>query len=374
MSVYKTKSGSWSVRYRDEQGKQHQRTFELKRDAETYEREQRRAIERGTWQDPSLEKTKLSVVYEDFLKTKQALKPKSILSIESLWRHHIEPFFGEQTIRSITMAQVTKWVTDSAVGESARTSNVRITKAQVQLSSILDFAVDHGLLAKNPIRKSNGKVNKIALPKTDKSRPTVALTPEELSRFANACGDYETLMLLAGLSGLRWAELIGLQVQDFATDGKYVQVTRSLSEVNGTFHEGSTKSGQTRVVYLPGLLHSRIAVLLVGKAETDLVFTNSVGNPISLANFTKRVFKPAIELASIPRITPHDLRHTAASNAISAGANVLIVANMLGHSDPSITLKRYAHLFNRDQEVLAASIDKQFMSLQNLEPTHLNVE
>jgi len=105
-----------------------------------------------------------------------------------------------------------------------------------------------------------------------------------------------------------------------------------------------------------------------------LVFTNSVGKPISLANFTKRVFKPAIELASIPRITPHDLRHTAASNSISAGANVLIVANMLGHSDPSITLKRYAHLFNRDQEVLAASIDKQFMSLQNLEPTHLNVE
>ena len=361
MSVYKTMSGSWSVRYRDEQGKQHQRTFELKRDADTYEREQRRAIERGTWQDPNLEKTKLSVVYADFLKTKQALKPKSILSIESLWRHHIEPFFGEQTIRSITMAQVTKWVTDSAIGESARTSNVRITKAQVQLSSILDFAVDHGLLAKNPIRKSNGKVNKIALPKTDKSRPTVALTPEELSRFANACGDYETLMLLAGLSGLRWAELIGLQVQDFATDGKYVQVTRSLSEVNGVFHEGSTKSGQTRVVYLPGLLHSRIEVLLVGKAESDLVFTNSVGNPISLANFTKRVFKPAIELASIPRITPHDLRHTAASNAISAGANVLIVANMLGHSDPSITLKRYAHLFNRDQEVLAASINQQFI-------------
>ena len=367
MSVYKTKSGSWSVRYRDEQGKQHQRTFELKRDADNYEREQRRSIARGTWQDPNLEKTKLSVVYGDFLKTKQALKPKSILAIESLWRHHIEPVFGEQAIRSITMTQVTKWVTDSAVGESAYTSNVRITKAQVQLSSILDFAVDHGLLAKNPIRKSNGKVNKIALPKTDKSRPTVALTPEELSRFANACGDYETLMLLAGLSGLRWAELIGLQVQDFATDGRFVQVTRSLSEVNGIFHEGSTKSGQTRVVYLPGLLHSRIEVLLVGKAESDLVFTNSVGNPISLANFTKRVFKPAIEIAGVPRFTPHDLRHTAASNAISAGANVLIVANMLGHSDPSITLKRYAHLFSHDQEVLAASIDKQFTNLRFLE-------
>jgi integrase len=363
MSIHKTKSGSWSVRYRDEQGKQHQKTFELKRDADKYEREQRRAIEHGTWLEPSLEKTKLSVVYADFLLTKQGLKPKSILSIESLWNCHIKPVFGESPIRSITMAQVTKWVTDSAVGESAHTSNVRITKAQVQLSSILDFAVDHGLLAKNPIRKSNGKVNKIALPKTDKSRPTVALTPEELSRFANACGDYETLMLLAGLSGLRWAELIGLQVQDFAANGRFVQVTRSLSEVNGVFHPGSTKSGQTRVVYLPGILHSRIENLLIGKADTDLVFTNSVGNPISLANFTKRVFKPAIDLSGVPRITPHDLRHTAASNAISAGANVLNVANMLGHSDPSITLKRYAHLFTKDQEALAFELNKQFVSI-----------
>lgn len=371
MSIYKTKSGSWSVRYRDEQGKQYQRTFELKRDADTYEREQRRAIERGIWLDPSLEKTKLSVVYEEFLKTKLGLKPKSILSIESLWRHHIDPVFGERAIRSITMAQVTKWVTDSAVGESAYTSNVRITKAQVLLCAILDFAVDHGLLNRNPIRKSNGKVNKIALPKTDKSRPTVALTPAELSRFAHACGDYETLILLAGLSGLRWAELIGLQVQDFAPNGSFVQVTRSLSEVNGTFFEGSTKSGQTRVVYLPGLLHSRIEVLLVGKTETDLVFTNSVGKPISLANFTKRVFKPAIELAAIPRITPHDLRHTAASNAISAGANVLVVAKMLGHSDPAITLKHYAHLFNRDQEVLAAVLNDRFLDYSLVRAHHL---
>ena len=370
MSIYKTPSGSWSVRYRDEQGKQHQKTFELKRDAETYEREQRRAIERGTWLEPSLEKTKLSVVYLEFLKTKQGLKPKSKVAIESLWNCHIEPVFGESAIRSITMAQVTKWVTDSAVGDSAYTSNVRITKAQVQLCAILDFAVDHALLSKNPIRKSNGKVNKIALPKTDKSRPTVALTPDELSKFANACGDFETLVLLAGLSGLRWAELIGLQVKDFATDGKYVQVTRSLSEVNGVFHEGSTKSGQTRVVYLPGLLHTRIERLLAGKSDSELVFTNSIGNPISLANFTKRVFKPAVELAGVPRITPHDLRHTAASNAISAGANVLIVANMLGHSDPSITLKRYAHLFSRDQEVLAASIDKQFTNMRFLETVH----
>jgi site-specific recombinase XerD len=146
-------------------------------------------------------------------------------------------------------------------------------------------------------------------------------------------------------------------------EAKYIQVTRSLSEVNGYFHEGGTKTGQTRVVYLPNMLRSRIQVLLIGKNPNDLLFANSTGNPISLSNFTKRIFQPALESSGVPRITPHDLRHTAASNAIASGANVLVVSNMLGHSDPSITLKRYGHLFNRDQEVLAQSIQKHFVSL-----------
>lgn len=365
MSIYKTKSGSWSVRYRDASGKQYQKTFELKKDAEDYEREQRRSIARGTWTNPSGGKLRLREVFEEYFATKNQLTPKSKEAIQSLWKHHVEPVFGNTPIASINMRQVTKWATDAVVGDNAYTSSGRITKAQVQLCAILDFAVDHGLLAKNPCRKSNGKINKISLPKTDRTRPTIALTPEELKDLASACGQYQTLVLLAGISGLRWAEIIGLQVQDIDSTGKYIQVTRSLSEVNGHFHAGGTKTGQTRVVYLPEILQSRLQVLLIGKRPDDLVFTNSVGNPISLANFTKRIFQPGIESSGIPRITPHDLRHTAASNAISSGANVLNVSNMLGHSDPSITLKRYGHLFNRDQEILAESIDKKFSELSN---------
>lgn len=204
------------------------------------------------------------------------------------------------------------------------------------------------------------------MPKTDKSRPAVALTPEELISLAKACGDYEYLVLLAGISGLRWAELAGLKVKDFAADGTFVQVSRSLSEVNGRFYEVSTKSGQTRVVYLPEVLKTRMVEAILGKNEDELVFTNSIGRPISLSNFTRRVFNPAIHLSSVPRITPHGLRHTAASIAISSGATVLAVANMLGHSDPSITLRVYSHLFNRDQMEVALNIGSKFVDL-NLE-------
>ena len=65
-------------------------------------------------------------------------------------------------------------------------------------------------------------------------------------------------------------------------------------------------------------------------------------------------------LAGIERLTPKDLRDTAASIAISSGANVRAVSNMLGHTDPSVTLRIYTHLFNDDQDILANAIGEKF--------------
>jgi integrase len=56
-------------------------------------------------------------------------------------------------------------------------------------------------------------------------------------------------------------------------------------------------------------------------------------------------FNRAVERSQVQKITPHDLRHTCASLAVSSGANVLAVSRMLGHKDPSITLRIYADLF-----------------------------
>ena len=53
-------------------------------------------------------------------------------------------------------------------------------------------------------------------------------------------------------------------------------------------------------------------------------------------------------------MTPHDLRHTAASLAISAGANVKAVQRMLGHASASMTLDVYSDLFDDDLDAVAA--------------------
>jgi integrase len=74
------------------------------------------------------------------------------------------------------------------------------------------------------------------------------------------------------------------------------------------------------------------------------------------------VFAPAVTAChktdeSFPTITPQDLRHTAASLAISAGANVKAVQRMLGHAKASRTLDTYADLFDTDLDAVAVNLD-----------------
>jgi integrase len=88
----------------------------------------------------------------------------------------------------------------------------------------------------------------------------------------------------------------------------------------------------------------------------DLVFgdgTSFLPQPKSNGGW----FAGAVKRAKVQRITPHDLRHTAASLAISAGANVLAVSRMLGHENPQVTLKTYADLFDTDLDNVATALD-----------------
>jgi integrase len=64
-------------------------------------------------------------------------------------------------------------------------------------------------------------------------------------------------------------------------------------------------------------------------------------------------FDAAAKEAGVEGLTPHELRHTAASLAVSAGASVLALQRMLGHDKPSTTLDVYSDLFDEDLDLVA---------------------
>ena len=76
-----------------------------------------------------------------------------------------------------------------------------------------------------------------------------------------------------------------------------------------------------------------------------------------MGNWRRRVFDPAARAIGRTDIHPHDLRHTAASLAIKAGANVKAVQQMLGHASAAMTLDVYAGLFEDDLDSVADALD-----------------
>lgn len=77
-------------------------------------------------------------------------------------------------------------------------------------------------------------------------------------------------------------------------------------------------------------------------------------------------FASAVKKSGVPRVTPHDLRHTAASFAVSAGANVKAVQKMLGHSSAKMTLDVYAELFDDDLDGVAIALNDTVSQLNVL--------
>jgi integrase len=96
---------------------------------------------------------------------------------------------------------------------------------------------------------------------------------------------------------------------------------------------------------------------MAGKDPDDFVFTTWRGKPLRNLNFRRDVFDPAVEDANLGKLTPHELRHTAASLAVSAGANVKAVQAMLGHASAAMTLDVYSGLFGDDLDGVADRMD-----------------
>ena len=104
---------------------------------------------------------------------------------------------------------------------------------------------------------------------------------------------------------------------------------------------------------VPRFLRDSLAEQLADKAPDDLVFASRAGTPLRVQNFRRDRFDRAAVEVGLAGLTPHELRHTAASLAITAGASIKGVQEMLGHASATLTLDRYGHLFGDELDAVA---------------------
>ncbi len=141
-----------------------------------------------------------------------------------------------------------------------------------------------------------------------------------------------------------------------------VTVYENAVLVGSELHVGSPKSHASRAVRYPEFLDAAIRAASLGKHHEELLFGDGVHH-LRLPNsrdgwFAKAVARARAQDPTFRRVTPHDLRHTAASLAISAGANVKAVQRMLGHASAAMTLDTYADLFDDDLDAVAFALGR----------------
>lgn len=125
---------------------------------------------------------------------------------------------------------------------------------------------------------------------------------------------------------------------------------------------GTPKTHGRRSVPFPQFLVDPIVEACEDREPDDLLFPSPNGDVIRAGNFRSRTLASAVQRVqqadpSFPRVTPHDLRHTAASLALSSGANIKAIQGMLGHASATMTLDVYADLFPDDLDSVAAALD-----------------
>jgi integrase len=116
-------------------------------------------------------------------------------------------------------------------------------------------------------------------------------------------------------------------------------------------------------VPIPRSLIDALVAQATGKKSEDVLFSSSNSEPIRLANWRQRVWESAIAAAGLSGLTPHDLRHTAASLAIASGASVKHIQRMLGHKDAAMTLNVYASLFEDDLDDVSNRLDAALLEV-----------
>ncbi|MGY1761041.1 tyrosine-type recombinase/integrase [Geodermatophilus sp. SYSU D00779] len=185
----------------------------------------------------------------------------------------------------------------------------------------------------------------------------ILLTHAQVDDLAAAAGRDRLAILFLAYTGVRYGEMAALRVRNLNLLRRRALIAEAVADVNGRAVFGTPKNHQRRQVPVPRFLAEELAAHVAGKQPGDFVFAAEKGGVLHLRNFRRESFDPAVRAAGLDGLTPHGLRHTAASLAIASGANVKVVQTMLGHQSATMTLDLYGHLLNDQLDEVADAMD-----------------
>lgn len=272
------------------------------------------------------------------------------VALADLTPHHLDRLYGVLASRGID-------------GGRGPLSAASVNRYHDMIKAACRQAVKWGWLAENPAER--------ATPPSEHPKRVASPSPVDLRQLIETAAAHEPrygiLLVLAAITGARRGELCALRWSDVDLAAGVVHIRRSAKQVGREVLIGTTKTHQERTVAIPP---EAVALLAGWRRTVDDTAARSeiplVDDPYvfsAVADYS-RPMKPATLsswFASLARRTGmpyhlHQLRHFAATQLIGAGVDAVTVANRLGHSDPAITLRVYAHAIKDRDRAAAAQL------------------
>jgi integrase len=353
----RTGDARYEVRLRGRDGRERSRTFRTRKEAERYERAQHQALDSGLWVDPRSGKVTLGAWATEWQRTVVHLRPATCRIYDANLRNHVLPDLGEVELGKLTPSMLRAWLSGlmTKVGRHGKPlAKGSVAQAYRTLNRVLVAAVDNELLGRNPL-------SGIKPPRPDND-PMRFLSHEEVGALAAAMDPrYRALVLVAAYTGLRAGELMALRRSRIDLLHRTITVVEQVQSMAGRHIVSAPKTAAgRRSVAVPRLVVNALEEHLASYAESGvdgLLFPAPEGGFLRLENFRRRVWRPATLAAGVAPLRLHDLRHTCASLAIAAGADVKVLQRMLGHASAALTLDRYGHLMPGQAHSVADRLD-----------------
>lgn len=367
-SLYQDKSGNWIYQYKED-GKRKTKRFHRKSEAKIFIDEQAQVSTVRPGFAATSHPCSTGVTVESWMKTwletyaRPSIKLSTYASYEQYIRGHIIPQLGTRLMSELKPVDVQAFFNDRAAHghhmEEKGLSPKTLTNLRNMMHLAFDQAVNEGYIARNIIEDVRlPKMSKQEMRVLDRKEQERIIFSAQLSPEPSAFG-----VVFAMFTGLRLGELCALKWENVDMEKKliYVQATRnrlpnfdeSIEAATSVVTQDSPKTdGSRRSVPLMARLYQdfvkyresqmQIMEQYPGYNSEGYVFCQDNGQPYEPRTYMD-VFQRCVKRAAIPRANFHCLRHTFATRSLEQGIDVATVAKIMGHSDPSVTLKKYAH-------------------------------
>lgn len=237
-------------------------------------------------------------------------------------------------------------------------STATIQKHKSVLQQIFQYAIELRIIDHSPVPKL-----RIATNHAETEHDT--WSSEQIRMFLN-CVKGEPIyipVLLAGTTGMREGEIVGLKWKDIDFQNNTLSVLRS-KDFDNTLKVPKTKSSKRKIHLMDWVVEElkkhqtsqKSKRLKYGKkyVVSDFVCTLDNGKPLS-TNYVTKTFPRKVTQNNFSKIRFHDLRHSFATISLANGIHAKVVQEILGHSSIQVTLNTYSHVI---PTVHSESMDK----------------